>query len=74
MTLAANLLNAVGGTPAIDRDGFTPRYPSYLPHGAEAFEVPLAPFSPATRPTALSVPTTPVRFSPRPVSFATRAV
>ncbi len=47
MTLAANLLNAVGGTPDIGKPGFIPRYPSYLPHSAEAFLVPLAPFSPA---------------------------
>lgn len=55
MTLAANLLNAVGGTPAIDRDGFTPRYPSYLPHSAESFEVPLGPFSPAALATFMQI-------------------
>lgn len=46
MTLAANLLNAVGGTPVLDRPDFSPTYPSCLPHSARAFEVSLAPFSP----------------------------
>ena len=46
MTLAANVLNAVGGSPALDRPDFIARYPTYLPHSANAFLVPLAPFSP----------------------------
>jgi hypothetical protein len=31
MTIACNVLNAVGGHPAIDRDGFVPTYPMELP-------------------------------------------
>ncbi|MEN8213601.1 MAG: ferritin-like protein, partial [Pseudomonadota bacterium] len=45
MTLAANLLNAVGGSPRLDTPDFIPEYPCYLPHSNEAFLVPLAGFS-----------------------------
>jgi CDGSH-type Zn-finger protein len=45
MTLAANVLNAIGGAPKLDRPDFIPRYPTFLPHSAEAFEVSLEPFS-----------------------------
>jgi hypothetical protein len=31
MTIAANVLNAVGGHPAIDRPDFVPNYPEDLP-------------------------------------------
>lgn len=55
MLLAANLLNAVGGTPAIDRPDFIPRYPAYLPHSANAFLVPLARFSPETVETFMRI-------------------
>ena len=30
MTLAANILNAVGGTPRLDKPDFIPQYPTYL--------------------------------------------
>jgi hypothetical protein len=33
MTLAANILNAVGGTPDLNRPKFVPLYPSPLPDG-----------------------------------------
>jgi hypothetical protein len=33
MTIAANILNALGGEPAIDKPGFVPEYPSELPMG-----------------------------------------
>jgi Ferritin-like len=42
MTLAANLLNAVGGSPSLAHPGFIARYPTYLPHSANAFLVPIA--------------------------------
>lgn len=45
MTLAANVLNAIGGTPVLAKPGFIPRYPTYLPHSAHRFLVALAPFS-----------------------------
>jgi CDGSH-type Zn-finger protein len=47
MTLAANLLNAVGGSPRLDHPGILPSFPTVLPHSNKAFEVPLAKFSPA---------------------------
>ncbi len=45
LTLAANILNAVGGSPQIDAPGFMPTYPTFLPHSNEAFQVPLEKFS-----------------------------
>lgn len=41
LTLAANLLNAVGGSPQLDTPAILPRYPIHLPHSNRAFEVPL---------------------------------
>jgi hypothetical protein len=55
MTLAANLLNAVGGAPVIDSPDFTPRYPAYLPHSANGFLVHLAPFSPQSVETFMRI-------------------
>jgi hypothetical protein len=46
MTLAANLLNAVGGHPRLDSPRMLPGYPRCLPHGDCSFEVPLLPFGP----------------------------
>jgi CDGSH-type Zn-finger protein len=45
MALAANLLNAVGGSPRIAEPGFVPSYPASLPHSDESLRVPLARFS-----------------------------
>jgi Ferritin-like len=50
MTLAANMLNAIGGEPAVDRPEFIPKYPDGLPfhigdRDGRRFEVPLKPFS-----------------------------
>jgi CDGSH-type Zn-finger protein len=45
LTLAANILNAVGGSPQIDTPTFLASYPTYLPHSNRAFEVPLSKFS-----------------------------
>ena len=55
MTLAANLLNAVGGTPVLDDPDFIVSYPAYLPYSNGAVEVPLAPFSPASLATFLAI-------------------
>jgi len=46
MTLAANLLNAVGGRPRLDTSQMLPVYPRCLPHGDRSFEVPLLAFGP----------------------------
>ena len=45
LTLAANILNAVGGTPDLSGDGFVPPYPAYLPDGETDFQVDLQRFS-----------------------------
>ena len=45
MTLVANLLNAVGGSPQIDKPDFIAHYPTYLPHSSQTFLVPLSKFS-----------------------------
>jgi hypothetical protein len=45
MTLAANLLNAVGGAPSINHPDFIPRYPTWLPDGETDFKVHLLKFS-----------------------------
>jgi rubrerythrin len=46
MTLAANVLNAIGGSPVIDLPGFIPTYPGPLPGGVQSdLTVQLAPFS-----------------------------
>jgi hypothetical protein len=46
MTLACNVLNALGGRPVIDRPDFIPTYPGPLPGGVESdLIVHLAPFS-----------------------------
>lgn len=44
LALAANLLNAVGGSPRIDTPELLPAYPHPLPHGDRSVEVHLAPF------------------------------
>lgn len=44
LTLAANLLNAVGGTPVLDAPQMLPGHPTNLPHGDRSFEVSLVPF------------------------------
>ena len=46
LTLVANVLNAIGGSPDLTRPGFVPSYPAYLPDGEDDFTVDLRPFSP----------------------------
>ena len=46
MTLVANVLNAVGGAPAVDTPRMLPTYPAFLPHSNRGFEVSLEKFSP----------------------------
>ncbi len=45
MTLAANVLNAIGGQPDLKHPKFVPSYPCYLPHGNNTIVLNLAPFS-----------------------------
>ena len=45
MTLVANILNAIGGAPVLDKPDFIAQYPAYLPHSNNSFQVPLLKFS-----------------------------
>src|SRR5215210_6115686 len=45
LTLAANMLNAIGGSPDLTTPGFVPDYPAYLPNGETDFRADLRPFS-----------------------------
>src|SRR5665213_1562634 len=55
LALAANVLNAIGGSPTLNEPGFVPNYPAALPHSDNSFVVPLAPFAPATIETFMRV-------------------
>jgi hypothetical protein len=55
LTLAANILNAVGGQPDLTAPDFVPLYPAALPDGEDDFEVSLRPFSPAALDTFLKI-------------------
>ncbi|TRV81006.1 hypothetical protein FKN01_04490 [Streptomyces sp. 130] len=55
LTLVANVLNAVGGTPDLTKSGFVPNYPTRLPCGPNYFEVHLLPFSPDALDTFLNI-------------------
>jgi hypothetical protein len=45
LTLAANLLNAIGGEPDLVSSDFVPSYPTYLPTGQDDFDVGTEKFS-----------------------------
>jgi hypothetical protein len=65
MTLASNVLNAIGGSPQIDHPDFIPTYPGPLPGGVESsLTVALAPFSMQQLETYLSIeqPEDPLEF------------
>jgi len=55
LTLAANLLNAIGGKPDLTVPGFVPQYPTPLPDGETDFEVPLQRFSKESVETFLKI-------------------
>lgn len=55
LTLAANVLNAVGGTPDLTCPGFVPTYPATLPDGEKDFSVSLQPFSQGAIKTFLQI-------------------
>src|SRR5580692_7493601 len=55
LTLAANILNAIGGSPQIDVPSILPSFPAYLPHSNQAFEVSLRKFSPEALETFLMI-------------------
>jgi rubrerythrin len=65
MTLASNVLNAIGGSPQIDLPDFIPKYPGPLPGGVQGgLTVALAPFSMTQLETYLSIeePDDPLQF------------
>lgn len=55
LTLAANLLNAVGGRPRLDTPAMLPGYPRCLPHSDRSFEVSLFRFGPEAIETFLKI-------------------
>jgi len=55
LTLAANLMNAVGGTVDLTKPDFVPVYPASLPDGETDFQVDLGPFSKDTITTFLRI-------------------
>jgi hypothetical protein len=68
LTLAANVLNALGGSPVIDSPSFVPTYPGPLPGGVDGgLTVHLAPFSMEQLDTFLAIehPEEPLDFKPR---------
>jgi hypothetical protein len=65
MTLASNVLNALGGSPVIDSPTFIPTYPGPLPGGVQSdLTVHLAPFSMTQLATFLQIeePENPLEF------------
>ncbi|ENN85424.1 hypothetical protein RHSP_52448 [Rhizobium freirei PRF 81] len=55
LTLAANLLNAIGGQPDFVSADFVPRYPAHLPTGQDDFDVGIEKFSDHALETFLSI-------------------
>ena len=55
LALAANMLNAIGGTPDLLRDGFVPPYPCPLPDGETDFDVSIQAFSESAIQTFLKI-------------------
>lgn len=47
LTLAANLLNAIGGAPVLDAPRLLPARPAFLPHSDRSVKLSLEPFSPS---------------------------
>jgi hypothetical protein len=55
LTLAANIMNAVGGTPDLTAPDFVPSYPAHLPDGETDFQVSLQAFSRESVQTFLNI-------------------
>jgi hypothetical protein len=55
LTFAANLLNAIGGSPNLNAQGFVPSYPTFLPGGEEDFKIHLLPLCPESLRTFLDI-------------------
>lgn len=73
MTLASNVLNALGGNSQVGQPGFVPTYPGPLPGGVESsLTVNLAPFSMTQLDAFLEIeqPEDPIEFKTRQLSLA----
>jgi hypothetical protein len=55
LTLAANILNAVGGRPRLDASQMLPGYPRPMPHSNHSFEIALFRFGPEAIETFLKI-------------------
>lgn len=56
MTLAANVLNAIGGRPDVTGGGYVPRYPAAIPyHDPPTFQVSLLPYGDTALDTFLAI-------------------
>lgn len=55
LTIAANLMNSIGGEVDLTTPGFVPSFPTYLPDGERDFEVNLACLAPETIETFLKI-------------------
>jgi hypothetical protein len=55
LTLAANLMNSIGGQVNLTTPDFVPAYPAYLPDGEQDFQVPLERFSRSSVDTFLKI-------------------
>jgi hypothetical protein len=72
MILAANVLNAVGGTPAVGRGEWAPSYPTRIPYHEGPLEVGLRPFGDVALDTFLAIenPSYPLSHPPRATAAA----
>jgi hypothetical protein len=76
MTLASNVLNALGGAPLIGKAGFIPTYPGSLPGGVDgSLTVNLAPFSMTQLQTFLDIeePENPINYRALPLAASLAA-
>jgi hypothetical protein len=76
MTLASNVLNALGGSPKIGKQGFIPAYPGPLPGGVDgSLTVNLAPFSMNQLETFLDIeePENPINYRAMPLAATLEA-
>ncbi len=55
LILAANVLNAIGGSPQLNNSQFIPKYPTLLPHSDDAFRANLEKLSKHSIETFLSI-------------------
>jgi hypothetical protein len=64
LTLASNILNAIGGTPVLAKKGVAPEYPTSLPDSDGSFTVSLQAFSRSTMQTFMRIEQPAARHAP----------